>query len=194
MKHFAELTPAAERIVDAAEELVQHVGFNGFSYEDISRKVGIRKPSIHHHFQTKVELVVVMTQRYIHRFEQNLLNIEHRSPSSVEHLKGHAAVFANTFHNERRLCVCGMLGAEADGLPEVLRAEVKNFFDLNVEWLTRIIAKGQARSELRSDQTATNLAALWLGALEGSMLVARGANSQLNPAEVADTLVAMWSQ
>lgn len=101
MKHFAELSPAAERIVDAAEELVQHVGFNGFSYEDISQKVGIRKPSIHHHFQTKVELVVVMTQRYIHRFQMQLEEIESASTSSKERLRAYARLFAKTFENDR---------------------------------------------------------------------------------------------
>lgn len=192
MKHFAELTPAAERIVDAAEELVQHLGFNGFSYEDISQKVGIRKPSIHHHFQTKVELVVVMTQRYNHRFQEELNRIERRTSSSDERLIDHAAVFAKTFDNEKRLCVCGMLGAEADALPEVIRVEVKNFFELNTQWLKRVIALGQTNGELRAHQAPVNLSALWLSALEGSMLVARGANTAQSPSAVAETILTSW--
>ncbi|WP_407713693.1 TetR/AcrR family transcriptional regulator [Comamonas testosteroni] len=194
MKNFAELSPAAERIVDAAEELVQHVGFNGFSYEDISLKVGIRKPSIHHHFQTKVELVVVMTQRYIHRFELQLGAIEQGQTSSIERLQAYANVFAKTFETDRRLCVCGMLGAEADALPDVIRAEIQRFFRLNAEWLERIIAKGQSAGELRSEQPASNLGALWLGALEGSMLVGRGVSGLQGPTAVADTLLVGWSK
>ncbi len=192
MKHFAELTPAAERIVDAAEELVQHVGYNGFSYEDISQKVGIRKPSIHHHFQTKVELVVVMTQRYIHRFQLQLEEIEGSAANSMERLHAYAEVFARTFENDRRLCVCGMLGAEADGLPEGIRAEVQKFFQLNAQWLERVIAAGQAAGELRAEQPASNLGALWLGALEGAMLVGRGVSGAQGPKAIAETLLAGW--
>lgn len=192
MKNFAELSPAAERIVDAAEELVQHLGFNGFSYEDISQKVGIRKPSIHHHFQTKVELVVVMTQRYIYRFQQQLELIEAGVELSTDRLKAYSHLFATTFEKDRRLCVCGMLGAETDALPESIRAEVQKFFRLNTDWLERVIAKGQSAGELRTNQPASNLSALWLGALEGSMLVGRGLAAAQGPDSVADTLLAGW--
>lgn len=194
MKHFTELSPAAERIVDAAEELVQHLGFNGFSYEDISQKVGIRKPSIHHHFQTKVELVVVMTQRYIHRFKLQLESIEDKQLVSLDRLRAHAQVFAKTFEQDRRLCVCGMLGAEVDGLPEGIRAEIERFFQLNSDWLERVIAKGQTANELRSEQLASNLSALWLGALEGAMLVGRGLSNSHGPMAIAETLLAGWKK
>ncbi|MCH3032011.1 TetR/AcrR family transcriptional regulator, partial [Listeria monocytogenes] len=50
MKHFSEISPTAERVVDAAEGLVQQHGYNGFSYDDVAQLVGIKKPSIHHHF------------------------------------------------------------------------------------------------------------------------------------------------
>ena len=53
MKHFSEISPTAERVVDAAEGLVQQHGYNGFSYDDVAQLVGIKKPSIHHHFPKK---------------------------------------------------------------------------------------------------------------------------------------------
>ena len=34
MKDFAELGASAERVVDAAEGLIQEHGYNGFSYDD----------------------------------------------------------------------------------------------------------------------------------------------------------------
>ena len=68
MKHFSEISPTAERVVDAAEGLVQQHGYNGFSYDDVAQLVGIKKPSIHHHFPKKGELVAVVAQRYTHRF------------------------------------------------------------------------------------------------------------------------------
>ena len=76
MKHFSEISPTAERVVDAAEGLVQQHGYNGFSYDDVAQLVGIKKPSIHHHFPKKGELVAVVAQRYTHRFREELLSIE----------------------------------------------------------------------------------------------------------------------
>lgn len=194
MKHFAELTPAAERIVDSAELMLQQVGFNGFSYEDIARQVGIKKPSVHHHFPTKIELVVVVTQRYTHRFRAQLLHIEGVHAHAVERLKAYAQLFAATFAQERRLCICGMLGAEADALPEEIRAQVCRFFRVNLDWLETVIAEGQANGELIATPPAASLAALWLSALEGAMLVGRGWTETQGPAAVAQALLQSWTE
>ena len=40
MKHFSEISPTAERVVDAAEGLVQQHGYNGFTYDDVAQLVG----------------------------------------------------------------------------------------------------------------------------------------------------------
>lgn len=132
MKHFSELSQSAERIVDAAENLVQQFGFNGFSFEDIAQLVGIRKPSIYHHFPSKQELVAVMTQRYTHRFCARLEDINAKYNGAVERLHAHAALFSETLGKEGRLCACGMLGAEHNSLPEPIRQQVKDFFACNV--------------------------------------------------------------
>jgi TetR/AcrR family transcriptional repressor of nem operon len=41
---------------DVAQELVQTVGANAMSYQHISKAVGIRKASIHHHFPARSEV------------------------------------------------------------------------------------------------------------------------------------------
>src|SRR3546814_14584846 len=50
MKQSVFISPTAARVLDAAQILIQNNGYNGFSYEDLSRMVGLRKPSLHHHF------------------------------------------------------------------------------------------------------------------------------------------------
>lgn len=192
MKHFSELSPAAERIVDEAEDLVKQLGFNGFSYEDIAQRVGIRKPSIHHHFPSKAELVVVMTQRYAHRFQLRLESISAKDAAASARLRAHAELFAETFSNGRRLCVCGMLGSEMDSLPEPLRAEVSEFFAANLAWLEGVITAGQARQELDTRQLPAKLASLWLSALEGAMLVGRGLGIA-TPSDIAEALLSSWT-
>ena len=128
MKHFSEISPTAERVVDAAEGLVQQHGYNGFSYDDVAQLVGIKKPSIHHHFPKKGELVAVVAQRYTHRFREELLSIEGQHAKAPDRLTAYAALFERTFAKDRRLCVCGMLGAESDSLPDAVVSEVERFF------------------------------------------------------------------
>lgn len=193
MKHFSELSPSAERIVNAAEDLVQQFGFNGFSFEDIAQMVGIRKPSIYHHFPSKHELVAVMTQRYTHRFCARLEDIEASFGGATERLQGHAALFSESLGKEGRLCACGILGAERNSLPESLRLQVKDFFTRNVTWLENVIVAGQKQGQLIDTVPAAQLAQLWLSAQEGALLVG-GTYQGPTPEGIACALLASWQR
>jgi TetR/AcrR family transcriptional regulator, transcriptional repressor for nem operon len=191
MKHFSEITASAERIVDAAESLIQAVGYNGFSYEDVARIVGIRKPSIHHHFPSKVDLVAIVAQRYTARFEAQLAEITESEKRAPNRLQAYSTLFVTTYAQDRRLCICGMLGAEADSLPPVVMDEVKHFFDVNLKWLSGVLKAGAAEGSLNLTQSADSMAELYLSALEGSMLIGRGRQSDKGPQNYAKTLLAL---
>jgi TetR/AcrR family transcriptional regulator, transcriptional repressor for nem operon len=188
MKHFSELTASAQRVVDAAEVLIQHAGYNGFSYDDVARQVGIKKPSIHHHFPTKADLVAVVAQRYTHRFREQLLRIEGQHAKATDRLLAYAALFQNTYEQDRRLCVCGMLGAQAEALPPDVASEVQQFFTVNLDWLAQAFAAGQASGLLRASAEPLTQAEMYLCALEGAMVVGRGAARGQGPAAMGRTL------
>ena len=59
-----DLSPKAAEIVACARTLLASGGYNGFSYADISERVRISKPSIHHHFASKAELVHTVVKLY----------------------------------------------------------------------------------------------------------------------------------
>jgi len=68
--------PTADRVLDIAEALVQTRGYNAFSYADISRAVGVRKASLHHHYPTKADLGLALVSRYHAAFMGALSEIE----------------------------------------------------------------------------------------------------------------------
>jgi TetR/AcrR family transcriptional regulator, transcriptional repressor for nem operon len=189
MKHFSEASPTAEKVLDAAEGLLQQRGYNGFSFDDVARLVGIKKPSIYHHFATKSELVAVVAQRYTHRFRAALLGIEGRHARAPERLAAYAALFEQTFVVEQRLCVCGMLGAEAQSLPVEVSTEVRRFFEANLDWLTQVMTAGQLAGLIRPQPAAGSLAEALLCALEGAMVVGRGLASTRGPAAVSAAMI-----
>jgi TetR/AcrR family transcriptional repressor of nem operon len=189
MKQFTDLTPSAERIADVAEDLIQTLGYNGFSYEDVARIVGIRKPSVHHHFPTKLELGAVVAQRYTHRFREALLRIEGSHGKAPARLKAYAELFEATYERNRRLCICGMLGAEADSLPEEIKAPVIRFFRINLEWLIQVFSEGLVDGSLRSAHSAAELAETLLCALEGALMVGRGMPQARGPRKAAEVFL-----
>jgi TetR/AcrR family transcriptional repressor of nem operon len=194
VRHFSELSESAERVVDAAEQLVQKLGYNGFSYDDIATMVGIKKPSVHHHFRTKAELVAVVTQRYTHRFRGALHEIEGRCPTADERLAEYASLFEKTFRADRRICVCGMLGAERDALPDEVRREVDRFFAANLDWVSGVFADGQRAGRFTPHAAPAAFAEALLCALEGALVVGRGMQRARGPAEVSATVLSAFAR
>jgi TetR/AcrR family transcriptional repressor of nem operon len=187
MSLVAESTAA--RVMDAAEALIQQRGYGGFSFDDVAQIVGIRKPSVHHHFRTKADLVAALARRYTDRFESALAAIDIALKDPVARLNAFVRLFAATYAQDGRLCVCGMLGAEADALPADVAEAVAGFFELNLTWLDAAFWDARRNGQLTSTQRAKVLAELMLSALEGAMVVGRGGRSGGGPAVVGKALL-----
>jgi len=179
----------ADRILDVAEHLVQVRGFNAFSYADISKAVGIQKASLHHHFATKTDLGVALISRYRHVFLATLNAIESRGENAVERLERYIELY-RTVLRQGRMCMCGMLAADVETLPEPMREGVAAFFAENEAWLSRVLAAGKERGELQFTGSTTAMAAFLVSSLEGAMLVSRGRGELDHLDEVAELLLA----
>jgi len=190
MPHFSELSPAALRLVDATEGLIQDRGYNGFSYEDVSGLAGIKKPAVHYHFPKKEQLVTAVAQRYVFRHRQQLLAIEGRTADPVARLDAYAVLFEETYGKSRRLCLGAMLGAENKSLPDAVAAEAADFFQVNLRWLTDVFTAAQARGQADRAIPPEDLAETYLSALEGAMVVGRGLKSARGPAAVGRSMLA----
>lgn len=186
MYPLKELSPSALRIVDAAQGLIQEMGYNGFSFEHISRAVGMRKASVHHHFASKADLGVAVVQRYSHQFEASLQQIVVALKTAPERLRAYADLFEKASQNSKYICVCGMLGAEVNSLDAAVNSEVQFFFQLNLAWLGDVIQEGLSSGTLRSAHEASELASSFLSLLEGAMLVSRSVPTALGPRRMGD--------
>jgi TetR/AcrR family transcriptional repressor of nem operon len=162
----------AERILDIAERLVQTRGFNNFSYADIATELGITKASLHYHFPGKAELGQALITRYAQRFFDALARIDEDLPNARAKLEAYAGLYADVLRG-KRMCMCGVLAAEYQTLPEPMRVAVIGFFDENQRWLAKLLTVGDADGTLRIDGSVDAAAQNILSTLEGAMLVAR---------------------
>lgn len=165
-------TRTADRILDVAEVLAQTRGFNGFSYADVAAELGLTKPALHYHYAGKAELGKALVDRYSARFGAALRVIDSRGGDAVTKLKRYAALYADVLEKQR-MCLCGMLAADIETLPEPMRDAVVRFFDDNAVWLERVLADGRTRGVLGFDGRPAEQAQLVVSTLEGAMLVAR---------------------
>jgi TetR/AcrR family transcriptional repressor of nem operon len=162
----------ATRILDTAERLVQSRGYNGFSYADIAERVGITKANLHHHFETKATLGQALIERYHRQFMQALAQIDANGRDAAHKLRSYARLYAAVLEGER-LCLCGMLAAEYDTLPTAMQQGIRQFFDVNEQWLAGVVEQGRRGGRIHAHGSSLDTARLLLAALEGAMLVAR---------------------
>jgi TetR/AcrR family transcriptional regulator, transcriptional repressor for nem operon len=179
----------AAQILDAAERLVQERGFNGFSYADVARELGVTKPALHYHFGSKAELGDALIDRYASRFFEALARVDVEKTDAGDKLRAYAQLYTDVFRDDR-MCLCGMLAADYTTLPDPMRERVVRFFDDNEVWLARVLEAGRKAGTIRFTGPARSVARTLIGGLEGAMLVARPYRNLKRFRDAAELLIA----
>jgi len=159
-----------EMIMAAARPKVQAHGYNGLSFRELAKEVGVKSASIHYYFPTKGDLGAALARRYREDAEAVFGRIEQESQDPLKCLREYTDRFRLALENENRMCLCGHMAAEYHDLPEAVRVEVQSFTDLNVAWLTRLLTSIDGFGDAR---TAEERAIAIYAAVAGAQLVAR---------------------
>ena len=171
-RNSTEANDTATRILDIGERLVQVRGFNGFSYADVAAELDMTKAALHYHFPGKGELGRALIERYTERFVAALADIDERIDAAPAKLDAYADLYADVLRGQR-MCLCGMLAAEYQTLPDPMRDAVIAFIDANEAWVEKVLADGQRAGSVAVTGSPADAARLIVSGLEGAMLVAR---------------------
>lgn len=164
----------AERILASARELVIAGGYNGFSYADIAEVVGIRKPSIHHHFPAKADLVRALVAGYRDDLAAGLAHFEGLSPDASVQLRTYVETWeACITDGSMPFCLGAQLAAELPALPPEVAVEVRAHFRLLAAWLTEVVVRGVQQGQFRVTDSAEVEAETIMATVHGAMLSAR---------------------
>ncbi|WP_375309457.1 TetR/AcrR family transcriptional regulator [Bradyrhizobium sp. A5] len=168
------VSSTADDILACARTLIIAGGYNGFSYADIAEVVGIRKPSIHHHFASKVDLVRTLVSRYREEAQAGLAALERNIPDTREQLENYVAYWEACITDVTApFCVCALLASELPILPEEVALEVRAHFRFLASWLTSVMERGKRKGRLRFSDTARVEAEGFMATIHGAMLSAR---------------------
>ncbi len=171
-------TDSAARILDVAERMARQGGYNGFSYREIAKEIGIKAASVHYHFPTKEDLGVALTKRYSDRF-LNALGNPTAYGSADAALQRFTELFRIALLEHKLMCLCGVLAAEADNLPAPVAKEARGFFEATLTWLTEAL-----QSDGTGVERARAKAVQVLASFEGALILARS----LEDATIFDTV------
>ena len=171
---MGNLSSTSDDILACARKLIIAGGYNGFSYADIADVVGIRKPSIHHHFPSKVDLVRTLVSRYREEAEAGIANLERHASDPADILRKYTGFWQACISDASApFCVCALLAGEMPVLPEEVVLEVRAHFRALSSWLTSVFERGARQGVLKLSNTPRVEAEAFMATVHGAMLSAR---------------------
>ncbi|MDC1119642.1 TetR/AcrR family transcriptional regulator [Gammaproteobacteria bacterium] len=186
------MTDTATKILDAGQFLIQTRGYSAVSFQDIATKVGIKKPSIIHHFENKCSLGVAIIQRYRSNFAEQLEAIKNDpDKTSWDSLEFYFSPYFHFASTPDQVCLCGALSGEVTALPEEMRIEVKLFMEAHQLWLKEILINGLNKQEMNFDMPPIQLARMIFNSLQGALLVKRSTDDLNQIEDVRRTIIKM---
>lgn len=174
MARMNKSSSTADDILACARSLIVTGGYNGFSYADIAGVVGIRKPSIHHHFPSKAELVKTLVGRYREEAEEGIANLQRAMPDPIEQLRAYIAYWKACIGDASApFCVCALLASELPMLPEEVAVQIRAYFRFLSEWLTGVFEGAALQGLVTLGSTPRIEAEAFMATVHGAMLSAR---------------------
>jgi TetR/AcrR family transcriptional repressor of nem operon len=171
---MSKLSTTSETILYCARTLIANGGYNGFSYADIADVVGIRKPSIHHHFPSKAELVTTLVAHYRDATEEGIGNLEKNIRDPLEQLRAYVQFWKTCIGDASApFCVCALLASELPILPAEVAIEVRSYFRFLSGWLSSVLERGAVEGVIALAQPARVEAEAFMATVHGAMLSAR---------------------
>lgn len=161
-----------EKILDAAQDLIQTRSFHGFSFQDLADRVGIRKPSLYHHFDSKEALAVAVLERAADWVQSRFANADGEDPAA--RLERYFQMFRDIHGKGERMCPGGSFAAVLDGVSSSVQSTLHRFAKLNLDLLESIVRDGAESGQFNiKDQRPRDVAMQILAGVQGALMIGR---------------------
>ena len=155
-----------EQALAVARRLIQTRSYLGFSFQDLADAVGVRKPSLYHHFASKEALGVEVLRAAREAFQRWASSVIDRSPE--DRLDAYFQMYRNDIRAGERVCPGGSFVAGWDCVDEQLRRAVREIRTDQVLWLTGVLG-----ALIVPGQSANALASYVYASCQGALTTAR---------------------
>ena len=139
-----------QRIVEAANRLFYHKGYNQTSFSDVVEAAGVPRGNIYYYFKTKDEILEAAIRYRVERISQMLDAWTGTYRTPIERLHRFIAILTNSADAIMRYgCPMGTLNTELGKDQDQLQVQAENLFVLFEHWLADQFAElgyaGRAR-------------------------------------------------
>lgn len=163
------------KILDTAEDLIQHVGVNAMSYKHIAEAVGIRKASIHHHFSQKEKLVNELLERCQISYGEQYKDIVRSDENAPTKLQQLALVYERGV-SAGRICLVGSMSSDRNTLHGDSCKILDTTIQKTITTFTEVFEQGKRESSLSFTESSEEAASAYFSFLVGAQIIALSLN------------------
>jgi TetR/AcrR family transcriptional repressor of nem operon len=160
------------QIINLALKLIRQKGYVAFSYDDISKQLGVTKASIHYHFEKKEDLGVAVAERIYQSLQNFLLTMKNSSLTAEEKLMQFIVQRAERVACTE-ICPISSLQTDFESLPDIVRQKVEEVSRLELSIINEIVAEAYTEGIVSSSQNVESLAVMILSSVKGALLYRR---------------------
>lgn len=167
------------KLLNCAQNLIQRVGVNAMSYNDLSKEVGIRKASIHYHFPKKEDMIVAILNRCNINFGHGYHVIMNSGQTPKEKLYAVADIFENGLR-KGKVCIIGMLSVEFSSLGPAVQQSASYAIESSSKIFERAFIQAIEEKMLPDDFASYDAAYGFFSFLLGAQILSRCQNDLEN--------------
>ncbi len=162
-----------QQIIALGLDFLQTHGYENFSYQDISRELGITKASIHHHFPKKSDLGIALCEAIEEWHEHQFSELRHNQASALETLRSYMGQLATYVVGESRVCPLSSLQSDITLLPEAMYQAIKRLDQHEIDFIAEQLEQGREAGDLHFQGEAENQALIVVLSCKGALQYAR---------------------
>jgi TetR/AcrR family transcriptional repressor of nem operon len=161
-----------EKILDAAQDLIQTRSFHGFSFQDLADRVGIRKPSLYHYFDSKDAIALAVLERAADWVRAQMAKVDGEDPAA--RLERYFDIFRDIHGKGERMCPGGSFASLFGGVSSSLQSALHRFTKLHLDLLEIIVREGAERGQFQiRDQRPRDVAMQIFAGAQGALSIGR---------------------
>ncbi len=161
-----------EEILIIGKQLIQLVGYNAFSYADISKKLNIKNAAVHYHYPGKQDLLLSLLTNYISQYKNLGTELETSSLHSLKKLEKFIDPYTQLVDNNS-ICIIGSIASDYNTLPNAVKIKIAELIDLVIGLVEQTLRTGKKAGELNFTIPARTQALLIMTNLAAGVQLAR---------------------
>ncbi|WP_134684332.1 TetR/AcrR family transcriptional regulator [Brevibacillus migulae] len=168
------------QIIDLTLHLIQEKGYVAFSYDDLAKKLGVTKASIHYHFEKKEDLGIAVCNRLEQQLKDMFYTMTHTYVDLEKKLHFYVTKKAERI-KENEICLISALQKDYESLPAHLQEKLASLSRMELTYMIDLFQEAKAKGLLKETVDPVAVAAIFLSCVKGALQYKRVMGNDLAP-------------